>query len=68
MDKLLCEKCGSEISNDFKHTLSFCTNCGAGIQNLHTNKTLLAQKPEETDETLTKLTVPTVKSKFGGIF
>ena len=28
MNKLICPKCGNEISNQFNATLSFCTDCG----------------------------------------
>lgn len=31
MNKQICQKCGEVISNNFNETLSFCTNCGAGI-------------------------------------
>lgn len=33
MSKLICQKCGEEISNEFGVTLSFCTNCGAALSN-----------------------------------
>lgn len=36
MNKLICQKCGGEISNEFGITLFHCTNCGAGIQSLPT--------------------------------
>ncbi len=31
INKQVCRKCGEVISNNFNETLSFCTNCGAGI-------------------------------------
>ena len=39
MNKLNCQKCGIEISNEFGVTLVYCTNCGASIQNLSAEKT-----------------------------
>src|SRR5215203_3325464 len=38
MNKLICRKCRHEISNEFGTTLAYCTNCGAGIQNLTSEK------------------------------
>lgn len=32
MNKLTCQKCGENISNDFGVTLSYCTSCGANIE------------------------------------
>lgn len=43
MEQLICEKCGREISNDFGVTLSFCTNCGAAVSNLSTDRTVEAK-------------------------
>ena len=43
MDKIKCQKCGGEISNDFNQTLSFCTNCGSGINLLQDEKTLSSE-------------------------
>lgn len=40
MDKLICQKCGCEISNDFNNTLVFCTNCGANLNLAESEKTL----------------------------
>ncbi len=40
MKKLICQKCGGEISNDFSNTLLFCTNCGAGLNLTAGEKTL----------------------------
>ena len=40
MNKLICQKCGGEISNEFGVTLTYCTNCGASIKNLQTEKTV----------------------------
>lgn len=36
MSKLICQKCGGEISNDFGVTLFHCTNCGASIESFPT--------------------------------
>lgn len=44
MKKELCPKCNRVISNDFGHTLSFCTNCGAAISNLTSDKTIELKK------------------------
>ena len=41
MNKQNCHKCGGEISNDFNHTLSYCTNCGANINLLPSNEKTL---------------------------
>jgi hypothetical protein len=38
MNKLICQKCGQQIQNDFGVTLFHCTNCGAGIQSLPMEK------------------------------
>ncbi|MEP6902050.1 MAG: tetratricopeptide repeat protein [Actinomycetota bacterium] len=38
MNKLICQKCGGEISNEFGVTLVYCTNCGAGVQSLQPEK------------------------------
>jgi hypothetical protein len=47
MSNQICRKCGGEISNDFNHTLAFCTNCGASINLSPTNqKTLPLTEPE----------------------
>ncbi len=46
MSKQICQNCGGEIANDFNQTLSFCTNCGSGINLLQNEKTLLS--PEKT--------------------
>lgn len=40
MDKLICQKCGGEISNEFNNTLLFCTNCGASLNLAESEKTL----------------------------
>lgn len=40
MNKLICQKCGGEISNEFGVTLTYCTNCGASIKNLQSEKTV----------------------------
>lgn len=48
---MICQKCGGEISNDFSHTLSFCTNCGERL-NFAADKTL------EFDETPTVFQPP----------
>lgn len=40
MNKLICQKCGGEISNDFNNTLVFCTNCGANLSLAESEKTL----------------------------
>ena len=49
MNKLICQKCGGEISNQFHATLSFCTNCGESL-NFQAEKTLdlsqTAEKPK----------------------
>lgn len=39
MERIKCQKCGQEVSNDFGVTLSFCTNCGAALSNLISDKT-----------------------------
>ncbi len=39
MNKLICQKCGGEISNEFGVTLVYCTNCGAGVQSMQPEKT-----------------------------
>lgn len=39
MNQETCQKCGAEISNEFGVTLTYCTNCGASIRNLQTEKT-----------------------------
>lgn len=43
MDKLICQRCKSEISNDFNVTLVYCTNCGVSIANLINKKTELLE-------------------------
>src|SRR5688500_6191373 len=35
MKKEICRNCGREIVNEFGVTLTFCTNCGAALSNLH---------------------------------
>lgn len=35
MNKLICQKCGRKISNEFGATLSYCTECGANLINIH---------------------------------
>jgi tetratricopeptide (TPR) repeat protein len=40
MGKIICDKCGNEISNDFNNTLLFCTNCGASLKVTASEKTL----------------------------
>lgn len=40
MNKQICQKCGREIANEFGVTLSFCTNCGAAVNNLIDEKTV----------------------------
>ncbi|CAN5860306.1 hypothetical protein BH20ACI4_BH20ACI4_14560 [soil metagenome] len=44
MNKQFCPKCNTIISNDFGHTLSFCTNCGAAISNLTSDETIELKK------------------------
>ena len=44
MNKITCQKCGENISNDFGVTLSFCTNCGAAISNLISDETVEIKK------------------------
>lgn len=41
MNKLICQKCGGEISNDFNNTLLYCTNCGASLNLAAGDKTLV---------------------------
>ena len=40
MNEMVCQKCGDEISNEFGVTLSFCTNCGAALNNLTADETI----------------------------
>ena len=40
MNKIICQKCSNEISNEFGVTLTYCTNCGASIKNLQAEKTI----------------------------
>ncbi|CAN5510085.1 peptide ABC transporter substrate-binding protein [soil metagenome] len=54
MNKLICQKCGVEISNEFGVTLTYCTNCGESIKNLHTEKTV------ELNEVQTLVSPPTL--------
>jgi hypothetical protein len=44
MNKLICQKCNGEISNEFGVTLSYCTNCGASINLLPLNNETLSLK------------------------
>ncbi|MGI9055843.1 MAG: hypothetical protein ACR2F2_08595 [Pyrinomonadaceae bacterium] len=44
MNKEFCPKCSTIISNDFGHTLSFCTNCGAALNNLTSDETIELKK------------------------
>lgn len=44
MNKLICQKCNQEISNEFGVTLVYCTNCGAKIS-LQEVKTIPAPMP-----------------------
>ena len=39
MNKLICQKCGSEISKKLGVTLTYCTNCEANIQHLQPEQT-----------------------------
>ena len=40
MNKMFCQKCGEDISNEFSVTLSFCTNCGAALNKVRDKKRL----------------------------
>ena len=44
MNKMICQKCGDEISNEFGVTLSFCTNCGATLNNLTADQTIESKR------------------------
>lgn len=39
MEKIICQKCGNEISKDFRQNFSFCPNCGASVGGLTSDKT-----------------------------
>jgi hypothetical protein len=58
MNKMICEKCGGEISGEFGGTISDCTNCRADVQ--------LSPTKEET--TSFKDAAPAPKSKKRVIF
>jgi len=48
MNKLICQKCNGEISNEFGVTLSYCTNCGASINLLPSdNETLFLKNKSQ---------------------
>jgi len=46
LNKIVCQKCGEEISNDFGVSLTFCANCGESLTNLSNKKTLSLEKDD----------------------
>ncbi len=67
MSEVICQKCGSEIPNEFGVTLSFCINCGASVNNLIGKKTL-AKKPKNHLISGLILGVGLTVFLFGGIY
>lgn len=57
MNKIICRKCGDEISNESGAMLTFCPNCGASLTNLSKEKPLSSKKYPPTQS-------PTIKRQF----
>lgn len=65
--KLICQKCGVEIANQFSVTLTYCTNCGASL-NLPKQITLTLPKTAETPKPKSNFSVILLTSLFTSLF
>lgn len=67
MNKLICQKCGGEISNQFHATLSFCTNCGESLS-LPEEVTLVLPKIAQPQKPRNQFPVILMTSLFTSVF
>lgn len=67
MSKIICAKCGNEVTNEFGVTLTFCTNCGTSL-NIQPEKTLTFENTAASSKQKSRFPVILLTSLLTSVF